>query len=118
VCAVVVLACASLVLLPASGQQPNPKEKPYALIFGTVYGPDDRPFYAARVQVRRADGRKLKGGDLNSDHQGEFALRVPAGEADYMVHATARVGKRKLSADSKVHVHSDERMDVGLHLTE
>jgi len=100
-------------------QLPTPKGKPYALIFGTVYGPDDRPVYGAQVQIRRADGKSVKGGDaLASDHQGEFALRVPAGAADYLIRATAKKGKRKLAAEIKAHVDFDERVDVGLHLRE
>ena len=108
---------------PAQPENPHPEkprqEKPYALIFGTVYGPDDHPVYGARVQIRRADGGKVKGGDeLLSDHQGEFALRLPAEAADYLIRATAKSGKRKLSAETKAHIDFDERADVGLHLRE
>ena len=111
--------CALLIAVAALAQQPAHQEKAYALIFGTVYGPDDRPVYGARVQVRRADGKKIKGGDdLVSDHQGEFALRVPAEAADYVVRATAAAGKRKLAADTRLHIHFDERADISLHLTE
>src|SRR5215467_4943808 len=60
------------------------KEKPYALIFGTVWGPDDRPVYGIRVFIRRADQKKPKW-ELFSDHRGEFAQRLPAGKADYIV---------------------------------
>ena len=35
-------------------------EKPYALIFGTVWGPDDRPVYGVRVKVRRANEKKTR----------------------------------------------------------
>ncbi len=108
-----------LAITAATAQQPAPKGTPYALIFGTVWGPDSRPVYGARVQIRRADGGKVKGGDnLSSDHQGEFALRIPAGAADYVIQATAKKDKHKLAAEVKVHVNFDERVDVGLHLTE
>ncbi len=104
---------------PKAPPQPVPKGPAYALIFGPVWGPDNRPVYGARVQVRRADGTKVKGGEgLSSDHQGEFALRVPAGGADYVVRAAAKQDKRKLTAEVKVHIDFDERVDVGLHLTE
>ncbi len=117
--AAVASCCALLAAGTLLAQQPAPQEKPYALIFGTVYGPDDRPAYGAQVQVRRADGKKVKRGDgLVSDHQGEFALRVPAQPADYLIRATARAGKRTLSAETKVHINFDERVDVSLHLTE
>ncbi len=115
----VFLSCAMLVAAAASAQQPAHPGKPYALIFGTVYAPGDRPEYGAQVRVRRADGKKVKrGDDLVSDHQGEFALRLPAEPADYVVRATARDGKRRLAAEAKVHVNFDERVDVSLHLTE
>jgi hypothetical protein len=111
--------CALLAAAAALAQQPARQGKPYALIFGTVYAPGDRPAYGAQVRVRRTDGKKLKGGeDLVSDHQGEFALRVPAEPADYVVRATAREGKRRLGAETKVHVNFDERVDISLHLTE
>jgi len=90
-------------------------EKPYALIFGTVYGPDYRPAYGVRVKIRRADQKKARW-DLYSDHQGEFAQRVPAGAADYVVWAEPE-GKHAPTAEAKVHVQNDERVDIGLHLT-
>lgn len=108
---------APLAPAPLLADKPPSKEPPYALIFGTVYGPDDRPVYAASVRVRRSDGKKVKGGDdLMSDHQGEFALRVPAEKADYVVRAELKAGKRRLAAESKVHINFDERVDIGLHL--
>jgi len=90
-------------------------EKPYALIFGTVYGPDYRPAYGVRVKIRRADQKKARW-DLYSDHQGEFAQRVPAGAADYVVWAEPE-GKHAPTAEAKVHVQNDKRVDIGLHLT-
>jgi hypothetical protein len=111
--------CALLAIATAWAQPPAHQEKPYALIFGTVYTPDDRPAYGARVQIRRADGKKVKRGDeLVSDHQGEFALRLPAEPADYVIRVDAQEGKRKLAAETKVHINFDERVDVSLHLTE
>ena len=67
----------------ASGKR---AEKPYALTFGTVYTPGDRPAYGVRIRIRRADQKKAQW-ELYSDHQGEFAQRVPAGAADYIVWA-------------------------------
>ena len=52
-------------------------EKPYALIFGTVWSPDNHPLYGVRVRIRRADDKKPRW-ELYSDHNGEFAQRVPA----------------------------------------
>ena len=96
-------------------------EKPYALIFGTVWGPDGLPVYGVRVLIRRADKKKPKW-ELISNHRGEFAQRVPAGKADYVITADVKDYKsmdgKKLAASEEVavHVEYDERVDTGLHL--
>src|SRR3984893_16431018 len=66
--------------IPATPLQLQP-DQPYALIFGTVWGPDDRPIYGVRVKIRRAQDKKPKW-ELYSNHTGEFAQRVQAGKAD------------------------------------
>jgi hypothetical protein len=94
---------------------------PYALIFGTVWGPDDHPVYGIHVRVRRASDKKPKW-DLYSDHHGEFALRVAAGKDDYVVGADLKGVKTQdgqtlhLVEEVPVHVEYDERVDIGLHL--
>ncbi len=106
--------------LEASPAQQDP-HKPYALIFGTVWGPDDRPVYGVKVKIRRATQKHAKW-ELYSDHSGEFAQRLPAGKADYVVWADTKGLKakdgRKLDAGAEVtvHIQGDERADVGLHL--
>ncbi|HZQ67979.1 MAG TPA: hypothetical protein VFA68_05605 [Terriglobales bacterium] len=96
-------------------------DKPYALIFTTVWGPDNRPVYGVKVKVRRADQKKAKW-EGYSDHRGEFALRVPAATADYVVWADPKGLKlpdgKHLGGgqEVKVHIDNDERADVGLHL--
>ena len=95
----------------------QPKEKPYALIFGTVYGPDDRAVYGIKIKLRRADDKKARW-ELVSDHHGEFAQRVPAGEADYVVWADIKNPRGTPPSEVKVHVINDERQDIGLHLRE
>lgn len=98
-------------------------DKPYALIFGTVWGPDDRPVYGVKVKIRRADQKKAHW-ELLSDHHGEFAQRVPVGPADYLVWADLKdykspTGKRLRQAQEvKVHIENDEREDTGVHLTQ
>jgi hypothetical protein len=110
--------------LQGSARQPGKdKDKPYALIFGTVWGPDDRPLYGVAVKIRRASDKPKKvRWELYSDHHGEFAQRVPAGESDYILWADLKGFK---PADGKalhlvqevtVHVYGDEREDTGLHL--
>lgn len=99
-------------------------EKPYALIFGTVWGPDEHPVYGVRVKIRRASDKPKKvRWELVSDHMGEFAQRVPAGESDYVISADLKGVKLadgtplRLDKEVTVHIYNDEREDTGLHLT-
>jgi hypothetical protein len=110
--------------LPCSTAQQVKPGQPYALIFGTVWGPDDRPVYGIRVKIRRSTDKPRKvRWELYSDHRGEFAQRVPAGEADYIVSADLKGVKftdgtpAHLAQDVTVHVYNEEREDIGLHLT-
>jgi hypothetical protein len=95
---------------------------PYALIFGTVWDPDNHPVYGITVKIRRVPDKKPKW-EVYSDHSGEFAQRVPAGKADYVVWADLKGVKTKdgqplhLAEQVPVHVEYDERVDIGLHLT-
>lgn len=120
---------AALVLLPALASRDGlltaqkSKEKPYAVIVGTVWGPDDRPVYGVPVKIRRGKDKPNKARwEVYSDHHGEFEQRLPAGESDYILWADLKNFK---PADGKplhlvqevtVHVYNDERQDVGLHL--
>jgi len=103
-----------------SDQSKNHKQL-YALIFGTVWGPDDRPVYGVRVKIRRQDEKKARW-ELYSDHNGEFAQRVPAGKADYFITADLKAYKPPngvrfhSGGEVQVHVDYDERVDTGLHL--
>ncbi len=124
-------ACLALFALSTLAQPAaaDKKEKPYALIFGTVYGPDDRPFYGAKITVHPVN-KKHPSWDLISDHRGEFAQRIPPGPGDYLVHGEAEYastspdGKpqktkaKRVKGDKKVHVDNVERVDISVHLTE
>src|SRR5882757_794407 len=83
--------CVFLALLPpsiaASKDKPQ-KEKPYALIFGTAFGPNDRPLYGVKIRIR-PQTKKRPSWDLISDHRGEFAQRVPPGPGDYLIRGEA-----------------------------
>jgi len=112
-------------VLPVADASPASKLKPtdpYALIFGTVWGPDNRPVYGITVRIRRLTDKKPKW-EVYSDHSGEFAQRVPAGKADYVVGANLKGVKTTdgqalhLAEEVPVHVEYDERVDIGLHLT-
>ena len=124
-----VVGIAALFLLPAlnspSGLLTAQKSrgKPYALIAGTVWGPDDRPVYGVMVKIRKGSDKPNKvRWEIYSDHLGEFAQRVPAGESDYILWADLKGFKPgdgkplHLVQELTVHVYNDERQDVGLHL--
>ena len=119
-CFIAVQTCAANAA-PAGPPSEKRHDQPYALIFGTVWGPDDRPLYGVKVKIRRADQKKAHW-ELYSDHHGEFAQRLPVGPADYLVSADLKAYKsltgKELHQDGeiKVHVDRDEREDVGLHL--
>lgn len=103
---------------PAPGDKS--REKPYALIFGTVWGPDNRPVYGIPIKIRRSNEHKNRW-QLVSDHSGEFAQRVPAGKQDYIVTADLKglksVDGKPLQAEQvSVHVDYDERADISVHL--
>jgi hypothetical protein len=114
---------------PTKKQQAETKkqEKPYSLIFGTAYGPDDRPLYGVKITIR-SEGKKHKSWEQVSDHRGEFAQRVPAEAADYLIRGEAEyapVGpdgrpqmskKKKLRGETRVHIEGEERQDIGVHL--
>ncbi len=114
---------------PSDKKKPEKKEKSYGLIFGTAYGPDDRPLYGVRVNIR-PEGKKHPSWDTSSDHRGEFAVRVSTQAADYVIKGEAEYAplgkdgkpqmskKKKLRGETKVHMEGEIRQDVGLHLTE
>jgi hypothetical protein len=117
------LVTAPLGVVAVSDDQAKSEKKappPYALIFGTVWDAQGRPAYGVPIKIRRADEKKPKW-QLMSDHRGEFAQRLPAGKADYVVWADVNSKKGQKDGkpvESKVHIENDERVDIGLHLTE
>jgi len=116
--------CACLLLVFSITKSPLAEErKPprHAVIFGTVWGPDDRALPGVEVKIRAAKEKKARW-DLVSSQHGEFEALVPAGPADYVIWAVTRHYKlpngRQLqpSPEVTVHVNGDERADTGLHL--
>jgi hypothetical protein len=126
--AILVLAALTQPATAANKEKPK-KEKPYALIFGTAYGPDDRPLYGVKITIH-PEGKKHPAWQLFSDHRGEFAQRVPTVAADYLIIGEAEytaAGKRgkpdksqkkKLRGEPRVHMEGEIRQDIGLHLAE
>jgi hypothetical protein len=104
--------------LPASSQSAHQGQKPaqdYALIYGTVWGPDDQPVMGVPITIRRSSDTKPKW-KLVSDRRGEFAQRVPAGQDDYIIQADIKVPKGESKPEITVKIDNDERQDVSLHL--
>ncbi len=109
------IAAASLSPLFA-GDDVKPGE-PYALIFGTVWTKDNKPAQGIRIKIRRVD-RKKASWERTSDSRGEFAQRVPAGKAEYIVSVDVKTPKGVEKPQLTVRVENDERHDISLHLTE
>ncbi len=113
-----------LLLLFSSFADKSRDSKHYGQIFGTAYGPDKRPLYGARIEIHPV-GQKRPAWELMSDHQGEFAQRVPPGPADYLVAGQAEVpsdvgtGQKKIRirGEKTVHIEAEERQDISLQLT-
>jgi hypothetical protein len=115
-------ACLSVPLAIFAGAPfEQQQEKPYALIFGTVWGPDEQPVYGVTVRLRREGDKKPKWEQI-SDHRGEVAFRVPAGKATYYLLPELKNfklpdGRKLQSGDpTRVEVQGDERVNTGLHL--
>ncbi len=121
------VGCASLFLVlllysSAVAVQTRPSESPqaakkdYALIYGTVWGPDDHPIAGIPIKIRRASDKKAKW-ELVSDRNGEFAQRVPVGAQDYVIRADVKTPKGTPKPEATVHIDDNERKDVGIHLS-
>jgi hypothetical protein len=121
-CVLVVPVCFS------AAQDSKIRQEHYGLIFGTAYGPDDRPLYGVRVTIHPV-GKKHPNWELFSDHRGEFAQRVPPVPADYAISGQIEVAplengkpqvskKKRLRGETKVHIENEERYDFSLHLKE
>jgi hypothetical protein len=102
--------------LKPSAQTPTGKQD-YALIFGTVWGPDSRPVSGVPIRIRRASEKRFRW-ELISNRSGEFAQRVPVGEQDYVIQADTKTPKGTPKAETTVHIDANERRDVGIHLKE
>jgi hypothetical protein len=113
---VLVLLAAAFLPFISLAQDVKPGE-PYALIFGTVWNKNNQPVAGVRVKIRRADQKKSQW-ERTSDHRGEFAQRVPAGKAEYIVMADVKTPKGVEKPQLTVRVENDERHDISLHLTE
>lgn len=115
-----------LLATPASFADKNKDlRKHFGLIFGTAYDPNDRPVYGAKIEIHPVE-KKHPSWELVSDHRGEFAQRVPPGPTDYLISGEVELApiengvpqtnkKKKMKAETKVHIEGEERQDVSLH---
>lgn len=111
------LLATALLLFAAAPLAPAQQHgRNYALIYGTVWGPDNRPVAGVPIKIRPADKKKPVW-DQVSDHSGEFAQRVPAGNAEYLVWADIKHRKGEQPPQTTVQITFDERADISLHLT-
>jgi hypothetical protein len=112
----------------AASEKKDDHKRDYGVIFGTAYGPDDLPMYGVRVTIHPV-GKKHPSWELQSDHRGEFAQRVPPAPADYLVTGQAEIApvvngkpqtskKKRLRGEAKVHMDGTEWHDFSLHLNE
>jgi len=114
----VVVALLCLALAGAAlGMDGRQTRKDYALIYGTVWTAQGHPAAGVKVKIRRADEKKWRW-ELMADSNGEFAQRVPPGKADYVIAADIKMPRGKPQPTVTAHVENDERVDIGLHLTE
>ena len=129
---------AALLVIPAAAkdkkkQSKNQHEHEYAVMIGNVFNKAGRPVYGTKIRIRKLDQKKPKY-QLVSDHNGEFAQRVPPGPADYVLWIdrgkrseptaeqvaampvqTAEHGPVRGTNAVRVHIEKDERVDIGLH---
>ena len=109
----------ALIAWPLASPHPSPQKnaaaRDYALIVGTVWGPDEHPLAGVPITIRSATGKKAKW-ELVSDPRGEFAQRVPPGRQDYVIQAQIKVPKGQPKPEITVQIEDNERKNVGLHL--
>ncbi len=102
-----------------AGERLNAKNS--AVIFGTVWGPDDRPVYGVTVKIRFARDKRARWA-VHSNHLGEFEQLVPAGKQTYVIWADTKgvktaSGRQVLPGPVvTVEIEDKERVDTGLHL--
>ena len=113
------LASALCIFVPSGawGQsvgQPQKKSivAPYALIFGNVFDPLGLAVSGASVEIHREKERKPRW-RTQSDVRGEFAIRLPADAARYVLTLRAPGCERETRT---VEISNDERIDLVFHV--
>jgi hypothetical protein len=107
-CGMFWLACAALAFEPAGGAQSSSRSHAHDfVIFATVFNPQGFALFGARAKVRREEEKKFRW-EAASDHQGEFAIRVPQ-NAQYEITIEAHGFKTQTR---KVDASEDTRADL------
>ncbi|MBZ5601482.1 MAG: carboxypeptidase-like regulatory domain-containing protein [Acidobacteriia bacterium] len=101
--------CASVALIPAQAQ----KNAPFAVVAGTVFRDPGYALADAKVTLSAAGVKPKKLQESISNYRGEFAFRVPAREAKYVLKATMK-GYRP--DEKEASISGEERIDVNLVL--
>jgi len=97
---------------PTSAEKKKSKVVPQAILFGNVFQENGLSLRGAHVVVIHADHPRERK-ETVTDIQGEFAVRVPAGKAQYTVEVSAE----GFAAQTKtVEVAGDERIDMTFRL--
>jgi hypothetical protein len=112
-----------IISVAAQARQQPLTAKNSAVIFGTVWGPDDRPVYGVTVKIRRAKDKATHARwEVHSNHLGEFEQLVPAGKETYILWAdtkglkTASGRQVQPGPEVTVEIEGNERADTGVHL--
>jgi hypothetical protein len=111
------MAAALLLLAAVSPFVPAQEKKDYALIYGTVWNADNRAMAGVPIKIQKVGDKKPKW-ELVSDRRGEFAQRVPTGDAEYIITADIKVPKGGTKPQTKTHIYANERVDISLHLSQ
>ena len=91
------LACGTALPLRSGEKE---KEKPYALLSGSVHSSEGFAIPGVAVSVRREDDRKPRWRAI-SDSRGEFAIRLPA-----------EAGTYEVTTESKEHENQTKKITV------
>ena len=96
----------------ASPARKKQASRPLGIISGTVFQANGRLLPGAKVVVAAIEKPKIKG-EARTGRQGEFAIRVPAGGANYRVTASAKGFDR---AQKTIEVYEHEKARVTFRL--
>lgn len=102
---------ASAFRLASAAQNPNGKHAHDFVIFTTVFTDRGFALFGARARVRREEEKKFRW-EAMSDHQGEFAIRVPQ-DAQYEMTIEARGFKTETR---KIDTREDNRADLTIRM--